>query len=62
MIELLTGDYPPLDWDHSRPGFTALIVVGLLFVAAALLVRSFLKHARRAQEPWEGEDHDDETR
>lgn len=61
MIELVTSDYPPIDWRHSQPGFTALIVVGVLFVVVALLFRSFLKHARKAREPWEGEDHDDEA-
>ena len=61
MIALLstglsTGANPPIDWRNSDPGFTALIVVGLLFLAMVFLVRSFLKHARRAREPWEGED------
>ena len=58
MIQLLTADYPPLDWKHSQPGYLGLIVVLLLFIGAGLLFRSFLKHARRAREPWEGEDSD----
>ncbi len=64
MIALLsatlsTGAKPPIDWRNSDPGFTALIVVGVLFLAMVFLVRSFLKHARRAREPWEGEDEGD---
>ncbi len=64
MIALLsatlsTGANPPIDWRNTDPGFTALIVVGLLFLAMVFLVRSFLKHARRSREPWEGEDEGD---
>ena len=64
MIALLsatlsTGTNPPIDWRNSDPGFTALIVVGVLFLAMVFLVRSVLKHARRAREPWEGEDEGD---
>ncbi len=64
MIALLsatlsTGANPPIDWRNSDPGFTALSVVGVLFLAMVFLVRSFLKHARRAREPWEGEDEGD---
>jgi len=64
VIELLptavsTAANPPIDWHNAQPGFTALIVVGVLFLAMFFLARSFLKHARRAREPWEGEDDGD---
>ena len=64
MIELLsatlsTASNPPIEWRNAEPGFTALIVVGLLFLSMFFLARSFLKHARRAREPWEGEDEGD---
>jgi hypothetical protein len=59
VIALLSAANPPLDWRNVEPGFTALILVGVLFVAVALLWRSFLKHAKRAGEPWEGEKKDD---
>jgi hypothetical protein len=59
VIALLSAANPPIDWRHAEPGFTALIVVGVLFVAVAFLWRSFLKHAKRAREPWEGEDEGD---
>jgi hypothetical protein len=64
VIELLpttlsTAASTPIDWRNAEPGYTALIVVGLLFLAMVFLVRSFLKHARRAREPWEGEDEGD---
>jgi hypothetical protein len=47
---------PPIDWKHSQPGFTALIVVGVLVVAVGFLWRSMLKHVRKAKEPWEGDE------
>jgi hypothetical protein len=56
VIQLLTTDYPPLDWKHSQPGYLGLVVVLVLFVGAGLLFRSFLKHARKAREPWEGDE------
>ena len=56
MIAVLSAANPPIDWRDAEPGFTALIVVGLLFLAMVFLVRSFLKHAKKAREPWEGED------
>ena len=59
MIDLLSAANPPIDWRNVEPGFTALILVGVLFVAVALLWRSFLKHAKKAREPWEGEDTGD---
>jgi hypothetical protein len=55
VIDLLSAANPPIDWRNAQPGFTALIVVGVLFVAMVFLVRSFLKHANKAREPWEGE-------
>lgn len=58
MSDLLTASNPPIDWGHAEPGFTALILVVVLFVAMGFLVRSFLKHAKKAREPWEGEDSD----
>ena len=59
MTHLLSAAAAPIDWRNAEPGFTALIVVGLLFLSMVFLVRSFLKHARRAREPWEGEDKGD---
>jgi hypothetical protein len=59
VILLLTASNPPVDWRHAPPGYSALIVVGILFLAMVFLVRSFLKHARKAREPWEGETLED---
>jgi len=59
VIQLLTAASPSLDWRHSQPGYAGLIVVLLLFIAAGFLVRSFLAHARKAREPWEGEEESD---
>lgn len=53
MITLLAAEQ--LDWRNSQPGYAALVVVGLLVVASALLARSFLRHVRKAKEPWDDE-------
>ena len=49
----------PLTPENVRPGWIAMLVVGLLIVALVVLLRSFVKHARRASEPWPGEKDDD---
>jgi hypothetical protein len=59
VIDLLSAANPPIDWRSSEPGFTALIVVVVLFISVALLWRSVLKHAKKAKEPWEGEGEGD---
>jgi hypothetical protein len=58
VILLLAATNPPIDWRHSQSGYAGLIVVLLLFIAAGFLVRSFLNHARKAREPWPGEEAD----
>ncbi|MGA9101585.1 hypothetical protein [Aeromicrobium sp.] len=61
VLDLVTADVP-LTPENVRPGWLAMLVVGILIVATVILVRSFLKHARRAAEPWPGEqDHDAPT-
>lgn len=51
----------PLTPENVRPGWLAMLVVGLLIVALVFLMRSFVKHSRRAREPWPGEKDDDST-
>lgn len=46
----------PIDEEHVKPGWVALIIVLLLCVAVYFLILSFLKHSRRAEQPWEGEE------
>ncbi len=46
----------PLTPANVRPGGLAFAVVVILCLATFLLARSFLKHAKKAQQPWEGED------
>lgn len=58
MILLLSAANPPVDWRHAPPGYLGLIVVLILFTSMVFLVRSFLKHARKAKEPWPGEEPD----
>ena len=55
---LVTADVP-LTRDNVRPGWLAMLVVGILIVATVILLRSFLKHFHRASEPWPGEKDDD---
>lgn len=43
----------PLDPNDVKPGWLALGLVAVLCVAVVVLVRSFVKHARRAREPWD---------
>ena len=57
MLALATAEVP-IDQQHVRPGWIAMLVVGLLILATVVLMRSFVKHARRAGEPWPGEDDD----
>jgi hypothetical protein len=58
LQSLVTADVP-LTPENVRPGYLAMLVVGILIVATVILMRSFVKHFRRASEPWEGEeDHD----
>jgi hypothetical protein len=57
LLALATAEVP-IDEQHVRPGWIAMVVVGLLILATVVLMRSFVKHARRAREPWPGEDDD----
>ncbi|MGJ9413026.1 hypothetical protein ACHAAC_09990 [Aeromicrobium sp. CF4.19] len=57
LVVLLAGqDQPGLDPDIVKPGWVALIVVVLLCLGVFVLVRSFAKHTRRANQPWEGDE------
>ena len=57
LLGIGTADVP-LTPENVRPGWLAMLVVGLLIVATVILLRSFLKHFRKASEPWEGEEQD----
>lgn len=48
----------PLDPNDVKPGWVALGIVIILCIAVALLCWSFLKHAKKAEQPWEGEEAD----
>ena len=45
----------PLDPNDVKPGWLALWIVILLCVALFFLLRSFVKHTRKASQPWEGD-------
>ena len=49
----------PLTPENVRPGWLAMLVVGILIVATVVLLRSFVKHSKRAAQPWEGEKDDE---
>ena len=57
LLAVVTADVP-LTPENVRPGWTAMLVVFLLIGALALLMRSFSKHARKAREPWPGDEDD----
>ena len=58
LVALVTADVP-LTPENVRPGWLAMLVVALLIVATVALLFSFVKHARRAREPWPGDDDAD---
>ncbi|MGZ5373692.1 MAG: hypothetical protein ACXWXC_05805 [Aeromicrobium sp.] len=53
---VLTASEKPLDPNDVKPGYVALLIVILMCVATFLLLRNFVKHTRKASQPWEGED------
>ena len=59
LLGVVTADVP-LTPENVRPGWLAMAVVGVLIVATVLLLRSFVKHSKRAAEPWPGEEEDDD--
>ena len=59
LVQSLAAAEVPLTRDNVRPGWLAMLVVGILIVATIFLMRSFVTHFRRASEPWEGEGDDD---
>ena len=47
---------PAFTDEDVKPGWIALGIVVALCVATYFLARSFLKHSKKAQQPWDGED------
>ena len=60
LLGVVTADVP-LTPENVRPGWLAMLIVGPLIVALVLLMRSFVKHSKRAAEPWPGEKDDDDS-
>jgi hypothetical protein len=58
LLAVATADVP-LTPENVKPGWLAMLVVGLLILATVFLMRSFLKHSKRAAEPWPGDEDDD---
>jgi hypothetical protein len=61
VFAALASAEKPLTPANVRPGGLAFLVVMVLCVAVFFLARSFLKHSRKAQEPWDGEDSGNKT-
>ncbi|MGA8987282.1 hypothetical protein [Aeromicrobium sp.] len=57
IAALVTAE-PAFSKEDVKPGWVALGIVVLLCIATYFLARSFLRHARTAQQPWDGEDAD----
>ena len=52
---VLAASEKPLDPNDVKPGYVALSIVILMCVATFFLLRSFVKHTRKASQPWEGD-------
>lgn len=52
---VLAASEKPLDPNDVKPGWLALAIVVLMCVATYFLLRSFVKHTRKAGQPWEGD-------
>lgn len=52
---VLAAGEKPLDPNQVKPGWVALSIVILMCVATFFLLRSFVKHTRKASQPWEGD-------
>ncbi|MFI5427436.1 hypothetical protein [Aeromicrobium sp. UC242_57] len=50
------------DAEDVKPGWVALGIVIILCIAVFFLCRSFIKHTKKAEQPWEGEDADSGAR
>lgn len=46
----------PLDPNDVKPGWVALGIVVLLIIAVYFLARSFMRHSKKALQPWDGEE------
>lgn len=44
-----------VDPNDVKPGWLALSIVIILCVATYFLLRSFVKHSRKANEPWDSD-------
>lgn len=60
-LAVIAAAEKPFDPNDVKPGWVALGIVILMCVATALLLVSFVKHSRKAREPWEGEKRDTTT-
>ncbi len=58
LLLALVSEDVPLTRENVRPGWLAMLVVGVLAGATIILMRSFLKHTKKAAEPWPGDEDD----
>lgn len=52
---VLVASEKPLDPNDVKPGWVALGIVALMCLATFFLILSFIRHTRKANQPWEGD-------
>lgn len=55
VFAVLAASEKPLDPNDVKPGWVALGIVALMCLATFFLLLSFIRHTRKASQPWEGE-------
>ncbi|MCW2830795.1 MAG: hypothetical protein JWP31_1487 [Aeromicrobium sp.] len=58
LADLAAARDTPLDPNDVKPGWVALGIVVLLIIATYFLAKSFLRHSKKALQPWDGDDAD----
>ena len=62
FVMLVAAEDRALDPEFVKAGWWGLIIVVAIALGIVVLARSFSKHAKRADQLWEGEDPDDPAR
>lgn len=54
-LALFVSSKKALDPNNVKPGYLALSIVIIMCIATAFLLRSFIKHSKKASQPWESD-------
>ncbi len=57
-LALIAVSEKPLDPNDVKPGYLALAIVAIMCIATFFLLRSFIKHSKKANQPWESDSAD----